>query len=60
VRANSRGFCVQDNQGTLICDINAATPEGIARQIAMMATEIQKTGFEQGRAHVRQALGCQP
>jgi hypothetical protein len=41
----------------LICEIDAATPEGIAHQIANAIREARDIGFEQGRRYVREALG---
>ena len=39
--------------------ICGTTPESICSDIARLAREMQKVGFEQGRKHVREALGIE-
>ena len=51
------GFHLRTTDGTTIVHIESATAKGMASQIAHMATCIRDAGFEQGRAHVRKALG---
>lgn len=51
------GFRVYNNEGYTVCEIRAATPEGIADQIAHAIISARDAGFEMGRAHVRKALG---
>ena len=46
-----------ENSKYLICEIDAATPQGIADQIANSIREARDIGFEQGRQYVREALG---
>lgn len=50
-------YRVQDAEGWEICTICGTTPASIADGIASMARLIRDRGFEQGRAHVRRALG---
>ena len=61
VRKNSQGeflgYLISDSHEWRITEIAAATPEGIASQIATAIREARDIGFEQGRAYVRKALG---
>lgn len=41
----------------IICEIEAATLQGIADSIAKAVREARDIGFEQGREYVRRALG---
>jgi len=51
------GYLITDTHDWKICEIHDTTPEGVADQIATAIREARDTGFEQGRAHVRKALG---
>lgn len=42
---------------TLVFLIDADTPKGAAEQLRVLLNDILKAGFEQGREHVREALG---
>lgn len=50
-------FRVQTSEGWEICTIHGATPESIADGIASALSLVRDQGFEQGRQHVRTALG---
>lgn len=50
------GFLVAAN-GWRIFEIDAATPEGQAQQIANLVMQARDAGFRMGQAHIRQALG---
>lgn len=50
-------FRVQTSEGWEIVEISAGTPNAIARNIATVVRMARDAGFEQGRAHVRKALG---
>lgn len=52
------GFVLHNGEW-LVCRLDAATPEGIAKQIAWLVKDAMDTGFEQGRRHVRAALGVE-
>ncbi len=43
--------------GLTICEICTSTHRATAGDIACVLREMQKAGFEQGRKHVRDALG---
>lgn len=48
---------VHTDEGWTICDIDAATPQGMANDIADAIRMARGQGFEQGRQYVRDALG---
>lgn len=50
-------YLVQTAKGSAICTINGTAPASIASGIASMAMLIRDRGFEQGRKHIRHALG---
>lgn len=50
-------YRVQTTEGWEICTITGATPESIATGIASALQLVRDRGFEQGRKHVRAALG---
>jgi hypothetical protein len=50
-------YVIQDDHGWKICDIDITTPEDIAHQISLAIKDARDIGFEQGRAHIRKALG---
>jgi hypothetical protein len=50
-------YVVLDDHGYIICEINITTPEDIVHQIAVAIKEARDIGFEQGRKHIRKALG---
>jgi hypothetical protein len=57
-------YCVQvykrdptESDAYEICSIVAATPQGMADQIAAAIRNARDIGFEQGRRYVREALG---
>ena len=50
-------FRVQNSEGWEICTICGTTPESIASGISSALTKVRDIGFEQGRGHVRYALG---
>lgn len=62
VKKNSQGeflgYLIADTHEWRITEIAAATPEGIADQIATAIKEARDIGFEQGRAHIRKAIGA--
>jgi hypothetical protein len=62
VRKNAQGeflsYFITDSHEWKITEIMAATPEGIANQIATAIKEARDIGFEQGRAHIRKAIGA--
>jgi hypothetical protein len=53
------GFEFYGENGSTLCHIVSATPEGMARQLADLLTRIRDIGFEHGREYVRDALGVQ-
>ena len=62
IRKNAQGeflgYLIADSHEWKICEISAATPEGIVNQIAIAIKEARDIGFEQGRAHIRKAIGA--
>lgn len=42
---------------SVVYSISAANTKGQADQIRMLLNDVLKSGFEQGRRHVREALG---
>ena len=50
-------YRVQTTEGWEICTICGTTPESIASGIASALSKVRDVGFEQGREHVRNALG---
>lgn len=57
IQAENGDYLVQTADGWKICTICGTTPASIASGIALMAMLIRDRGFEQGRKHVRHALG---
>lgn len=54
---DTRSFRLQTGEGWRIADLTATTPQGLASEIASLVRIVRDQGFEQGRAHVRAALG---
>lgn len=52
-------FLVQTSSGWSICELCGSSPESLAREIASALTGMRDIGFEQGRRHVRMALGLE-
>lgn len=50
-------YVILDSHDYIITEINITTPEDIAHQIANAIKEARDIGFEQGRKHIRKALG---
>lgn len=50
-------FLVVTTDGWRICEISGHSQTATADGIQQLATELLRIGFEQGRAHVRAALG---
>ena len=50
-------YRIVTEEGRGVCTVDAATPEGRARQIASLLEEAREIGFKQGLASVRAALG---
>lgn len=50
-------FRVQTSEGWEICTICGTTPASVADGIASAIRMVRDRGFEQGRQHVRTALG---
>ena len=50
-------YRVQTTEGWEICVIYGTSPESIANGIASAISLVRDAGFEQGREHVRTALG---
>lgn len=61
IRKDAQGevqsYLITDSHDWRVTEISVTTPEGIADQIAWAIKEARDIGFEQGRAHVRKALG---
>jgi len=58
--SNSYEVYVTDHVGNRklsMGNVCASTPESISNDIACLLIDMRKSGFEQGRKHVREALG---
>ena len=62
VKKNAQGevlsYLIIDSHEWKITEIMAASPESIVDQIATAVKEARDIGFEQGRAHIRKAIGA--
>lgn len=54
---STQSYRLQTSEGWRIADLAATTPQGLASEIASLVRIVRDQGFEQGRAHVREALG---
>jgi hypothetical protein len=50
-------YRVANSKGLEIHRMHSYVPEGLAEEIAILVRLVRNTGFEQGRSHVRRALG---